>query len=90
MSITVEEGSLGKCVANSRLLGGFLSLIKVRKVNRTGRYKEGTFNCCPEALIKCLLQTRVLVLIGKFFLPIAWTHCFKRDVLLNGSWKNEK
>ena len=31
-----------------------------------------------------LLQTRVFELIGKFFLQIAWTHCFK-DFLLNDS-----
>ena len=34
-----EEGSLGNCMANSRLLAGFLSLVGVRDVNRTGIYK---------------------------------------------------
>ena len=48
------------------------------------------FNCRPYALIKCLQQTCVSVLVGKFFNPIAWTHCFKRNFLLNGSRKKVK
>ena len=92
VKLSVGEGSLGNCMCNSRLLGGFLSLVGIRY--RTGKYREGTssrFNYRPDGLIKRLLQTRrVLELIGKFFLQIARTYCFKRYFLLNFSRKKEK
>ena len=44
----------------------------------------------PFAITKCSLQTQVLLLTGRFFLPITLIHYFNTPFCLRGSEKKER